>query len=157
MNSMQREALIERYAEGERVVAAALEGISEAELAAREAEDEWSVREIVHHLADSELIGAVRLRLLIAQEEPFLAAYDQEAFVRRLYPERAIEPSLAVIGAARAATIPILRQLQEEEWQRCGLHSESGRYTVGAWLEISVSHLEEHAKQIQSARARAEA
>jgi len=153
MNKAQREALIERYEEGHRIIAAALEGISEAELIARETEGSWSVREIVHHLADGELMGAVRLRLLIAQETPFVAAYDQEAFVHRLYPDRPIEPSLAAIAAARAATIPILRRLRDEQWQRSGVHSESGRYTVEDWLQISVTHLEDHVEQLRRARS----
>src|SRR5215217_5272413 len=118
MNATEREALIDQYEDGFRAVSAALEEITAAELEAREAPGEWSPREIVHHLADSEMTSAVRLRLLIAQDNPTLVGYDQEAFVANLYPERPIEPSLAAFGAARAATAPILRQLTEEQWQR---------------------------------------
>jgi hypothetical protein len=153
MNAAEREALIDQYEDGFRAVSAALEEISEAELAAREAPGEWSPREIVHHLADSEMTSAVRLRLLIAQDAPTLLGYDQEAFVRQLYCDRPIEPSLAAFAAARAATTPILRRLSEEQWRRAGMHSESGSYSVEDWLRIYSGHARDHADQIRRARA----
>lgn len=155
MNRAQREALIDQYEEGYRALMAALAGVSEAELEVRTAPGEWRLREIIHHLADGELTGAVRLRLLIAQDAPAILAYDQAAFVRRLYPDRPIEPSLAAFTAARAATVPILRRLSDEQWQRAGTHSESGRYTVEDWLRTYVSHAQEHTDQIRRARATA--
>ena len=153
MNAAEREALIDQYEDGFRAVSAALEAITDAELEAREAPGEWSPREIVHHLADSEMTSAIRLRLLIAQDEPTLLGYDQEAFVSRLFPERSIEPSLAAFAAARAATAPILRRLSEEQWQRAGTHSESGHYTVEDWLQLYGAHAHDHADQIRRARA----
>ena len=153
MNVAEREALIDQYEDGFRAISAALEEISEAELGAREAPGEWSPREIVHHLADSEMTSAIRLRLLIAQDAPTLLGYDQEAFVRHLYSDRPIEPSLAVFEAARAATTPILRRLSEEQWRRAGTHSESGSYSVEDWLRIYSGHAHDHADQIRRARA----
>ena len=153
MNATEREALIDRYEDGFRAVSAALEEITEEELEAREAPGEWSPREIAHHLADSEMTSAIRLRLLIAQDGPTLLGYDQEAFVRHLYPDRPIGPSLAAFEAARAATAPILRRLSEEQWRRAGTHSESGRYTVEDWLHTYGVHAHDHADQIRRARA----
>src|SRR5687768_17845026 len=150
MNAAEREALIDQYEDGFRAVSAALEAITDAELEAREAPGEWSPREIVHHLADSEMTSAIRLRLLIAQDAPTLLGYDQEAFVRNLYPDRPIAPSLAAFEAARAATAPILRRLSEEQWRRAGTHSESGRYTVEDWLRIYGDIYHVHDCQIDS-------
>jgi len=152
MNVTEREALIDQYEDGFQAVSAALEEITEAELEAREAPGEWSPREIVHHLADSEMTSAIRLRLLIAEDAPTLLGYDQEVFVRRLYPDRPIEPSLFAFQAARTATTPILRRLSEEEWRRAGTHSESGSYTVEDWLRIYSGHAHDHAAQIRRAR-----
>ena len=152
MDAAEREALIDQYEDGFRAVSAALEQVSEVELEAREAPREWSPREVVHHLADSEMTSAIRLRLLIAQDAPAIFGYDQEAFVRNLYPDRPIEPSLAAFEAARASTAPILRRLSEEQWRRAGTHSESGRYTVEDWLRIYGVHAHDHADQIRRAR-----
>ncbi len=153
MDAAERAALIDRYEDGFRAVSAALAEITEAEVEAREAPGEWSPREIAHHLADSEMTSAIRLRLLIAQDGPTLLGYDQEAFVRHLYPDRPIGPSLAAFEAARAATAPILRRLSEEQWRRAGTHSESGRYTAEDWLQIYGGHAHDHADQIRRARA----
>jgi hypothetical protein len=153
VNQAEREALIDQYEDGHRAIEAALAGISAAELEAREGPGEWSPREIVHHLADSEMTSAIRLRLLIAEDSPKIVGYDQEEFVRRLYPDRPIEPSLAAFAAARAATAPILRRLSEDEWRRSGTHSESGAYSVEDWLGIYAPHAHDHADQIRRARA----
>ena len=50
--------------------------------------------------------------------------------------------------AARAATVPILRRLSEEQWRRAGTHSESGSYSVEDWLRIYANHAHDHADQI---------
>ena len=155
MNAAERLALIEQYEAGHQAIVDALAGITPAELEAREAPGEWSPREIVHHLADSEMTSAVRLRLLVAEDNPTLVGYDQESFVANLFPERPIEPSLAAFGAARAATAPILRRLSEEQWQRAGTHTEVGRYSVEDWLQTYADHAHNHADQIGRARAAA--
>lgn len=153
VDSAERAALIEQYEDGYRVIVAALEGITAAELEAREAPGDWCPREIIHHLADSEMTSAIRLRLLVAQDRPTLMGYDQEVFVRELFSDRPIEPSLAAFGAARASTAPILRRMSEEQWQRTGTHSEVGEYSVTDWMRLYGSHAHEHADQIRRARA----
>jgi len=153
MDAAQRNALIAQYEDGFQIIVTALAGITDAEQEAREAPGEWSPREIVHHLADSEMNAAVRVRLIIAQDAPYLVGYDQEAFVRRLFADRPIEPSLAAFAAARASTAPILRLLREEQWRRSGMHSESGLYTIEDWLRIYGNHAHDHADQIRRARA----
>ena len=117
MNAAEREALIDQYEDGFRAVSAALEAITDAELEAREAPGEWSPREIVHHLADSEMTSALRLRLLIAQDAPTLLGYDQEAFVRNLYPDRPIAPSLAAFEAARRRRFEAIRRGRHQAWR----------------------------------------
>ena len=154
MDAVEREALLDQYEAGYDAVVAALAGITPAEWEAREAPGEWCPREIVHHLADSEMTSAVRLRLLVAQDQPTILGYDQDAFVRELYSDRPVEPSLAAFAAARASTVPILRRLTDEQWRRSGTHTESGHYTVEDWLRIYGVHAHDHADQIRRARAR---
>ena len=78
MDSESRQALVEKYREGYRVVSDALRGISDRELDARPAPGRWSAREIVHHLADSEMTSAIRLRRLLAEDRPMIQGYDQD-------------------------------------------------------------------------------
>jgi hypothetical protein len=152
MSHDDRKTLIARYADGYAEVVRALEGITEAELDARPGPGTWSPREIVHHLADSEMTSAIRLRRLAAEDTPLIVGYDQEEFARRLYYDRPIEASLEAFRWARASTVGILERLTEAEWQRAGTHSESGPYTMERWLEIYAQHAHGHADQIRRAR-----
>jgi hypothetical protein len=147
--------LIERYRDGYRVVTEALQGISDRELDARPAPGKWSAREIVHHLADSEMTSAIRLRRLIAEDRPLIQGYDQDEFARRLFYDRPIHASLEALRSARETTVQILERMTEAQWGREGTHSESGRYTVQRWLEIYAQHAHDHADQIRRARAAA--
>ena len=153
MDAARRRALIDRYKDGYRAVTESLAGATDAELDARPAPGKWSAREIVHHLADSEMTSAIRLRLLIAAPTPAIAGYDQDEFARRLYYDRPIEASLDALEAARNTTAEILERLTDEEWTREGTHTEIGRYTVDRWLEIYAEHPYQHARQIAAARA----
>ena len=155
MDRKQRDELIERYKGGYREVAEAVAGATDAELDAHPAAGKWSVREIVHHLADSEMTSAIRLRLLIATDNPAIVGYDQEQFAKRLYYDRPIAASLDAFQAARQTSAEILDRMSETEWLREGTHTEHGRYTVLRWLEIYAAHAHEHAKQILVARGSA--
>jgi hypothetical protein len=151
----KRQTLIDQYKDGYRVVSEALVGATDEELDARPAPGKWSAREVVHHLADSEMTSAVRLRLLIATDAPKILGYDQDEFARRLYYDRPIEASLDAFKAARRCTAEILERMTEAEWSREGTHTEVGRYTADTWLEIYAVHAHDHAAQIRVARAAA--
>jgi hypothetical protein len=153
VNPTERADAIAQYEDGYRAVVEALAGATDEDLDAREAPGEWSPREVVHHLADSEMTSAVRLRRLIAENEPLLVGYDQEEFARRLYYNRPIEASLAAFKAARESTAQILHLMTEEEWQRWGTHSEFGPQSVEVWLDYYRTHAHDHADQIRRARA----
>ena len=149
----ERKKLIAQYQAGYGEVIKALEGATEAELDRRPAPEKWSSREIVHHLADSEMTSAIRLRRLIAEDQPLIQGYDEAEYARRLHYDRPIEASLAAFGAARACTVPFLERLTAAEWDRVGTHSESGAYSVDKWLQIYAIHAHNHADQIRRARA----
>lgn len=153
MRAEDRETLIRRYAQGPAVVAHALVGLTENELDATPTPDAWTIRMIVHHLADSEQIGALRLRRLLAEDHPTITGYDEARYAQRLHYERPIAASLATLAAVRASTTALLEALAPEEWAREGTHSESGRYGLNDWLAIYAAHAEDHADQITRARA----
>ena len=153
MDETTRRALIERYQDGPDEVERALAGITDRELDARPGPDDWTPREIVHHLADSEMTSAIRLRRLLAEDRPTIHGYDEVAFARTLhYGQRPIAPSLDAFRAARASTATLLAHLTADDWTREGTHTESGRYTVEEWLTIYAAHAHDHADQIRRAR-----
>ena len=108
--TMDRAELLERYGTGAAAVDDALAGVTEAELDRRPPSGEWTAREITHHLADSETMAYIRLRRLIAEDDPVIAGYDEPEWARRLHYDRPIEPSLAVLRAVRAASLALLQR-----------------------------------------------
>jgi hypothetical protein len=152
MDAATRKDLVARYRAGYDAVSDALAGITPLELDFVPPEG-WSPRMIAHHLADSEMTSAIRLRRLIAEDAPVIQGYDEAEFARVLfYDRRPIEPSLAAVQAARESTATILDHLTGDQWSRGGTHSESGPYGVESWLEIYAAHAHDHAAQIRRAR-----
>lgn len=148
MDGKERERLIALYRDGYRAIVDALHGATDEDLDARPAEGRWSAREIVHHLADSEMTAAIRLRLLLAEERPQIRGYDQDAFARRLHYDRPHESSLMAFRYARECTAQLMDRMTEEEWVREGTHTEIGAFSVEKWLEIYATHAHNHARQI---------
>jgi hypothetical protein len=148
-----RQRLIAQYKSGYGQVVEALADMSEGELDVREGPGEWSPRQVVHHLADSEMTSALRLRKLIAEQQPMIYGYDQDEYARTLFYDRPIDASLAAFRAARETTAEILDCMSEQDWSRAGTHSESGAYSVETWLAIYADHAYIHADQIRRARA----
>ena len=153
MTPEERNDLIAMYAAGYAEVARALDGFPAKSLTAHPISGKWSAREIVHHLGDSEGTSAFRLRKLLVEDNAIIEGYDQDQFATRLrYNERDMTPALEAFRAARESTLPILRMMSEEDWQRVGTHTESGRYTTENWLTIYANHAHNHAAQIRRLR-----
>jgi hypothetical protein len=156
MTAEARKILIAQYNDGYRVVAEAVAGATDEQLDARPAPGKWSAREVVHHLADSEMTAASRLRLLVATDNPQIVGYDQEQFARKLFYDRPIGASLDAFKAARRTTGEILERMTDADWARAaGTHTEHGPYTAERWLEIYAPHAHNHAEQILVARGSA--
>jgi hypothetical protein len=156
MTPDERTTLIEQYNDGYRVIAEALTGIDDEQLDARPGPGKWSSREIVHHLADSEMTAAIRLRLLLAVDNPPIYGYNQDEFAKRLFYDRPIAASLDAFKAARLSTGEILKCMSDADWRRSGSHTEQkGSYTPERWLEIYGPHAHRHAEQILAARGTA--
>ena len=150
---MERSELLDRYRGGYAAVEEAVAEIADEELDRPGPDGGWSARQVAHHLADSEATAFVRLRRLIAEDEPVIVGYDEPEYARRLHYERPIGSSLAVLRAVRAASLELLESLTPAEWERRGTHTESGPYSVDDWLQIYASHSHDHAAQIREARA----
>jgi uncharacterized damage-inducible protein DinB len=114
-----------------------------------EAPGKWSVAEVLQHLADSDLITGYRTRLMLAQDNPPIPGYDQDAWALRLHYADA-EPSgaLAQFEALRVANLALWRRLNESELARTGLHSERGPESVGYLIKLIAAHDLVHFGQI---------
>jgi hypothetical protein len=155
MTPEERDELIAQYKIGYDEVRESLKGFPADSIAKRPIPGKWSTREIVHHLADSETASSIRLRKLLSEDHPIIQGYDQDEYAIRLrYNEREdLVPALAALSAARANCLQLIERMSEEDWQREGEHTESGRYTVEDWLAIYAGHAHNHAEQIRRLRA----
>jgi hypothetical protein len=153
MEAEERARLIKRYRDGHCVVMEALNGISADELD-RSASGEWTPRQTAHHLADSEMMSAIRIRRLLTEHEPLIHGYDEATFARMLTSDRPIEPSLEAMRWARETSAQLLERMTEDDWRRTGTHAESGPYSVEDWLTIYAAHAHDHAAQIKRARGK---
>jgi hypothetical protein len=153
VNPEERKKLIAQYRDGYAAVVESLLKITPEELDASPGAGRWSTRQILHHLADSEMTAAVRLRLLLAEDRPTIHGYDQDQFAKRLHYDRPHETSLELFRWTREATAELLERLTEEEWLREGVHTEAGTFGVDEWLKTYGGHAHKHARQIREARS----
>jgi hypothetical protein len=145
---------LERFRRGPELLATVLTGAAGEEIDFAPAPDKWTIRQIMAHLADAELVGAHRLRLVIAEENPTLTAFDQDAWTRNLdYARRKPTQSLDTFRRLRAENYELLKGLPESAFERAGFHTENGSMTLRRLLEGYAGHAESHARQLQTIRA----
>lgn len=144
--------LLERFRRGPEILAAALTGAAGAEVDWAPA-GKWNVRQIAAHMADSEIMISARMRSIIAENNPTLPAYDQDAWAANLgYEKRRPSESLELFRRLRAANFSLLSDVPEATLARTGTHTERGVLTLRALTELAAEHAENHARQIRELR-----
>jgi len=132
---------------------AMFEGLDDTTIRRPEAPGKWSMLEVAHHLADSDMVGGVRIRMIVAQDRPPIVAYDQDLWVANLrYRQAALSDVLAQFSVLRAANVRLARQLTAEEMKRVGIHSERGGESAGYLLRLMAGHDVVHLNQLARIR-----
>ena len=150
----ERAELLERFRRGAEIVAIATTGAAGSELDFKPAPEKWSVRTIVCHLADFEMVAAIRFRQVIAEPNPPLPVFDQDAWANHLdYSHRKISQALETFRRLRSDTYELLKDLPEEAYSRKGTHTKRGELTLLDLLKGFAEHAEKHVRQIQTVRA----
>ncbi len=141
---------IDAYESAPSDIAAAIEGLSESQMQHVPGSGEWSIHEVIVHLADSEAVGFERLRRTIAEERPVLQAYDEDAWARHLsYHIQDRELALALLTLQRRSTAELLRTLSAETWKRVGVHAERGEMSLYDIFDLYLQHGSIHLAQIE--------
>jgi hypothetical protein len=145
--------LIERFIAGPKLLRQSVAGMSPQQVLARPIPGKWSTLEVVAHLADFEVIGVDRVIAVIAEEKPILPGRDEQKYVARLaYNERDFEEQLRLIELCRSHVARTLRTLSDDDWLRCGIHTEAGPLTLEQLLQRVTNHIEHHLKFIDEKR-----
>ena len=146
-------AIVDDYLAGPQLLRQAVAGMSREQLLARPIPGKWSTLEVICHLADFEIVGADRIKRVIAEHEPTLFGGDQNLFAARLaYQERDAEEELLLIETIRKQVTRILRTLKPEDFQRRGIHSEAGPLTLEGFVQRSTGHIPHHVRFIEEKR-----
>jgi hypothetical protein len=115
---------------------------------------EWSAATVVGHLADAELVYAVRLRMIVAESRPVITPYDENAWADRLGEiEEDVKETLARWRVLRDSTLRLLDGLVDDEWDRSGVHQQRGVVTVASIVKTLAEHDRTHLDQIRHALA----
>jgi hypothetical protein len=146
--------LLERFRRGAEMVAVSITGAAGAELDWAPEPGKWSIRKIIAHLADSEVVATTRFRHVIAEENPRLEAYDQNAWAEKLdYDRRKTSQALESFRRTRAENYELLKDLPVEAFDRVGFHAERGQETLKQMMQRNADHAESHAAQLRTRRA----
>jgi hypothetical protein len=130
-------------------LAALIEGLSAEDLGRRPTPQKWSIREIVAHLADDELVGAYRIRLILSAPGTPIQAFDQDVWAQR-YSASDVKESLAVYRILRHENLKLMRSLNAEEWDLFGVHAERGVESLRDIAIYFAGHDINHFRQIAS-------
>ena len=127
-----------------------IKGVPTAKLRKRPAPDKWSVSEILAHLADAEIVGGFRMRLILGAPGVPVAAFDQDSWVTSgHYAKRDPRQSLEQFRVVREANLALLKSLTPEQWKHYGMHSERGQESIEHMVRMFAGHDVNHLRQIE--------
>jgi hypothetical protein len=143
--------LITDFAAGYERIKAALDETPKEALDYRPSPQAWTVREIIHHMPDSEASGYVRCRKIIAQSGVTVDVYDQDLWAQKLdYGKRDMALALELFRLMRLYTLDLLRTVEPKAWaENFIMHPENGKMSLARWLELYAIHADKHAGQIK--------
>lgn len=152
MDSAEKRAMIETIRAFPQELERLLSGLTEEQIEAHNEEGGWSVRQIVHHLADSHMNSLIRLKLILTLDRPTLQGYPQDAWA--LLPDTAgvpLEASLQILRGLHARWAAVWDAMPPDAWTRTGLHTENGEVTPEQMLHIYARHCRDHLAQMKAA------
>ena len=116
----------------------------------RPAPGKWSITEILAHLADAELMGSNRIRMILGKPGTPIQAFDQDDWARVMrYQKQDPRQSLETFCVLRRRNLALLRSLTPRQWKQYGMHQERGKETVARVTEMFAGHDLNHLNQIE--------
>ena len=134
---------------------AAVAGLSDEQLNTPYRPDGWTVRQVVHHLADSHMNSYVRYRLALTEDEPTIKPYNEALWAELIDAKTApIEPSLTLLESLHNRWVTLLRSFAPSDWSRTFRHPELGVVALEKNLALYSWHGRHHVAHITSLRER---
>lgn len=146
---MERAALLQDYRNGYKKITEAMKSLPFELWDFKPSPEKWSVREILIHLADSEVHAFVRARKMLSEPGSELMVYDQDKWASALnYAGQDIDMAMILFKTVREANYRLLITLTDQEWTRSAFHPERGKMTLEDWLLTYTSHVDKHIGQM---------
>lgn len=131
----------------------AVAGLPASVISTPERPGKWSLRHVAQHLADAEVVGAFRYRMILAHDRPPLQGYDQDVWADRLHYETAdLDGALEQFAALRGANLRLLERTSPAEQARAGIHAERGEESIAHLLRMYAGHDLVHLRQLARIR-----
>jgi uncharacterized damage-inducible protein DinB len=153
-NSQQRKSKIADIRAFPPILKSAVSGLNDEQLDTPYRDGGWTVRQVVHHLADSHVNAYLRFRWLVTEDHPTIKTYDQDVWAALPDSRLPLKSSLSIIDGLHERWATFLEGLPDEAWSRKGMHPEIGEVSLDDLLEIYSGHGAHHAGQITALRAR---
>ncbi len=151
----QRQEIIASIAEAPKRFRDAVAGLSDAQLETSYREGGWTVRQVIHHVADSHMNAYIRTKWALTEAEPTIKPYDEKSWAELEDAKRApLEPSLALLDSLHDRWVRLLRSLTPEQWKRTFRHPEMGPMTLEKTLALYAWHGPHHIAHVTELRKR---
>ena len=128
-----------------------IQGLDKQKLTKRPGPGKWSIAEILAHLADAEVVGAWRMRLVLGQNGATIQSFDQNVWAETFrYEHREVRVSLETFRVLRASNLALLESIPEALWENYGTHQERGKETIAHIVSMYAGHDLNHLRQIEA-------
>lgn len=153
LTATDRRDMIAKIQQLPALVEAAVKGLNDDQLNTPYRQGGWTVRQVVHHLADSHLNAFVRMKLILTEERPTLKPYDQDDWARLADAADApVQSSLSIIRGLHDRWTVLLESVPGSSWSRSAFHPEIGEVTLEHMLAMYANHGKHHVGQITGLR-----
>jgi hypothetical protein len=153
-SAAERTARIETLAALPENLRGAVRGLSEGQIDPPDRPGGWTVRQLVHHVADSHMNGYCRVKLALTEANPVIKPYEEAEWAKLPDSALPVEVSLSLLDAVHARLDAILRSLTPEQWARPFLHPASGPQTLDVWAALYAWHSRHHTAHVTALRER---
>ncbi len=124
--------------------------LTRQQMSKRPAPGKWSIGEILAHLAESELVGGYRIRMILSASGTPIQAFDQDIWAKNSnYARQDPRKSLHLFRTLRQANLSLLKSLPRKKWNCYGMHAERGKETIARVAAMFAGHDVNHLQQIE--------
>jgi hypothetical protein len=154
ISSADRKAAVKAIADLPEQLRSALKGLDEAQKNTPYRDGGWTVRQVVHHLADSHMTAFQRIRRALTEEMPVVPGYSEKAFAELADSTSPTEWSMEILDGIHARWSMLLEGLTEDQWKRSYQHMERGPSTIEAATTLYAWHCKHHVAHITELRSK---